>query len=83
MDRVETRRDQLLHDNTYEYDPNGNLAEVTDRKSQVTSYEYDPLNRLTLITYPTAQPSLYAYDAGDRLTQAADSVSGTMTYRLR
>jgi RHS repeat-associated protein len=80
MDRATTRRDPLLHDETYLYDLNGNLTQITDRKSQVTTYGYDPLNRLTLITYPDLSTTTLTYDGGNRLTQAVNSVSGTITF---
>jgi len=87
MDRVETRTDPLNRQESYTYDKDGNLLTFTDRKDQVTTFQYDHLNRRTFSgfgtvagTPPTYQSTInYPYDAGNRLTQAADSVSGTIT----
>jgi RHS repeat-associated protein len=80
MDRVATRKDGLLHADTYVYDANGNLHQITDRKSQVRSYAYDGLDRLTQITYGDNSTTTYTYDAGNRITQMSDSISGNLTY---
>jgi RHS repeat-associated protein len=67
-------------DETYQYDPNGNLTQVIDRKGQVTIYGYDPLNRLTQITYADLSTTSLTYDGGNRLTQMVNSLSGTTTF---
>jgi len=88
MDRVNTRTDALLRQETYNYDQNGNLVSIKDRKGQVTSFTYDPLNRLTLVGFNTVingdvtsyeSTISYTYDAGNRMTQAVDSAGGTIT----
>jgi YD repeat-containing protein len=84
MDRLATRLDALARGESYAYDLNGNLTQVTDRKGQVTGYAYDRLERLTTTTYADTSTTTHTYDAGDRLTQVADSVAGTIghTYDL-
>jgi YD repeat-containing protein len=79
MDRVATRTDPLQRGESYLYDNNGNLRQVTDRKGQLTTYTYDALDRLTQVTYADTSTTVYTYDAGDRLTQIADSLAGAIT----
>jgi RHS repeat-associated protein len=70
----------LLNAETYTYDNNGNVATVTDRKSQVTTYTYDPLNRKTKATYQDSTSTNYTYDAGNRVTQVQEKdAGGTVT----
>jgi len=71
MDRVATRRDPLLHEETYQYDINGNLSQFTDRKNQITNFTYDALNRLTQVTYADTSTTTYTYDAAFSLTPLA------------
>jgi RHS repeat-associated protein len=80
MDRVVTKRDPLLHDESYEYDANGNLAQVTDRKNQVTTFAYDALDRVTQVSYADSSTVAYTYDSVSRITQVVDSVGGTTTF---
>ena len=66
------------------YDNNGNIATVTDRKSQVTTHTYDALNRRTKTTFHDGTSTNYTYDAGNRLTQvqekdASHTVTATIT----
>ena len=79
MDRVTSRTDPLSRAESYTYDANGNLASVTDRKSQTTSVTYDALDRPTLRTFQGGATISYTWDAGNRLTQLVDSVAGTIT----
>ena len=80
MNRTSTRKDPLLNIESYTYDNNGNVATVTDRKSQVTTSTYDPLNRRTAATYHDSTSTNYTYDAGNRVTQVQEKdVSGTVT----
>ena len=51
---------------------NGNLATVTDRRSQVTTNTYDALNRKTKTTFQDGTSTNYTYDAGNRITQVQD-----------
>ena len=76
MNRTATRKDPLLKTETYTYDNNGNVATVTDRKSQVTTYTYDLLNRKTKATYQDGTSTNYTYDAGNRITQVQEKNSG-------
>src|SRR5207245_10548130 len=84
-ERVATRKDPLLFQESYQYDGNGNLTQFTDRRGKVTAFNYDGLNRLTFAGFGTvAGPAYestvnYSYDAGDRPTSVVDSVSGTIT----
>ena len=80
MNRTATRKDPLLKTETYTYDNNGNVATVTDRKSQVTTYTYDLLNRKTKATYQDGTSTNYTYDAGNRVTQIQEKdAGGTVT----
>lgn len=85
MDRMQTRTDQLLRQETSSYDLNGNLVRFTDRRGKVTILQYDGLDRNTFIGYgTTAGPvyestTSYSYDGGNRLSSVVDSVSGTIT----
>jgi uncharacterized protein RhaS with RHS repeats len=78
MDRVDTRTDSLSRDESFAYDENGNLAQHTDRKEQVTTYAYDPLDRRNLVTYDDSSTTVYTFDTGDRTTEIADSAGGTI-----
>ena len=44
------RKDPLLKTETYTYDNNDDIAQLTDRKGQLTSYTYDSLNEKTKTT---------------------------------
>jgi RHS repeat-associated protein len=80
MNRTSTRKDPLLSTETYTYDNNGNVATVTDRKSQVTTNIYDALNRRTKATYHDGTSTNYTYDAGNRVTQVQEKdAGGTVT----
>ncbi len=76
MNRAATRKDPLLNTETYTYDNNGNVATVTDRKSQVTTNTYDALNRKTKATFHDGTSTNYTYDAGNRITQVQENYSG-------
>ena len=80
MNRVATRKDPLLSTETYNYDNNGNVATVTDRKGQVTTFTYDPLNRRTKATFQDGTSTNYTYDAGNRVTTIQEkNAGGTVT----
>jgi RHS repeat-associated protein len=84
MNRTESRKDPLLQIEGYTYDNNGNLATVTDRKSQLTTNTYDALNRRTKTTFQDGTSTNYTYDAGNRITQvdekdASNVVTATIT----
>jgi RHS repeat-associated protein len=77
MDRIINREDQLDQNTVYEYNSDGTVDTITDRKGQVTSYTYDALDRLTVVTYDDASTTTYTYDDGSRITEIVDSISGT------
>jgi YD repeat-containing protein len=93
MDRVKTRKDPLLQQDVYEYEPGGSLKRLTDRRGLVTGFWYDILGRKTLTGFketlplpaPLPIPHNYestitsTYDKGDRLISAVDSLTGTIT----
>ena len=85
MDRLSTRKDPLLSQDSYQYDGNGNMTQFTDRRSKVATFGYDGLNRKTFAGYgttagPTYESSVtYTYDSGNRLTQVADTAGGIIT----
>ncbi|WP_437534767.1 RHS repeat-associated core domain-containing protein [Sorangium sp. So ce726] len=47
---------------TYEHDPAGNLAKVTDADGHATAYVYDDDHRLVSYRLPTGQVFLFRYD---------------------
>jgi RHS repeat-associated protein len=51
----------------YEYDPNGNLAEITDPNGGVTGFSYDDADRLTQRVLPNGVVTSYGYDSRDRV----------------
>ncbi len=59
---------RLLFDGTeesFEYDPNGNLTKHT-KNGVVTKFEYDELNRLVAVLTPTGERLTYTYTLGER-----------------
>lgn len=70
------RKDLLLNTETHTYDNNGNLATLTDQKSQVTIYTYDPLDRRTKVTFQDGTGTNYTCDGGNRITQVQEKNSG-------
>jgi RHS repeat-associated protein len=79
MDRVQTRTDPRTKAETYQYDQNGNLQQIVDRKQQTTTITYDALDRATQLSYAGGSSATLTWDAGNRVTQVVDSVSGTIT----
>ena len=67
---------------SFQYDLNGNLIQVTDRKGQVTKYTYDGINRPTLVTFNDGSTVTNTFDGGNRLTNIVDSVSGSIARNL-
>ena len=63
----------------YNYDNNGNLSQVTDRKGQVTTYTYDGLDRRTQTRFHDAATITTTYDGGNRATQLVDTATGAGT----
>jgi RHS repeat-associated protein len=65
----------------YEYDPAGNLTEVTDPRGNSTSFSYDELGRMTAINQPLSKTTIFGYDPVGNLTSrttAEDTL--TLTY---
>ena len=70
------------------FDADGNVVQVTDPMSNVTSYSFDGLNRLTSQTAPdpdgagplTSPVTIYGYDAASNLTSIEDPNLHTTTY---
>lgn len=52
-------------EDTFEYDPNGNLTEWKQGKS-VTRFEYDSLNRIVAVITPDGERLTYSYKPGER-----------------
>jgi RHS repeat-associated protein len=80
MDRLATRKDALNRQETYQYDPAGNLTQFTDRKNQVTTFTYDALNRRIGASYADGSSTAFIYDAVGRLTRATDSLVGAIEF---
>jgi RHS repeat-associated protein len=80
MDRLATRTDALGRQESYQYDPAGNLVQFTDRKNQTTTFTYDALNRRIGASYADGSSTAFIYDAVGRLTKATDSVAGAIEF---
>jgi YD repeat-containing protein len=63
LDLLISRTDALNEVETYQYDPAGDLAFVTDRKGQVRGYTYDLLGRLTQAGFGAASTASPVYDS--------------------
>src|SRR5690606_31008432 len=68
----ERSRDALgttpVHDDSYDYDPNGNVLAISDGRSGARGNRdmtYDAQDRLTGTTSPMFSPATYAYDVLD------------------
>ncbi len=77
-------KDALRKVESYQYDGNGNITKLTDRKGQVTTFAYDGLDRRTFVGFGTSGNTYsstidYTYDAGNRIRQIVDSRGGTIT----
>ncbi len=51
MDRLATRKDPLLNQESYQYDGGGNPTQFTDRRGKVAVFNYYDLNRVTFAGY--------------------------------
>jgi RHS repeat-associated protein len=51
----------------YDYDPNGNLAQIIDPNQGVTGFSYDDADRLTQRVLPNGVVTSYGYDNRDRV----------------
>jgi len=66
--------------NNYKYDPNGNLAEVTDSLGAVITYEYDCFGKRTLermkINDRKQRVTRYEYNGVGKLTRVIRELDG-------
>ena len=65
----------------YTYDPEGNIASVTDPNGNTTTYDYDPLNRLIEVTQPGNIITSYTYDIHGNLASVKDALGHVTTYQ--
>jgi RHS repeat-associated protein len=70
---------------TYDYDTQGNLITVTQRKgangtAQTRSFAYDSLSRLTSATIPESGTTTYQYDANGNLKRKTDARNIAIVY---
>ncbi len=66
---------------TYGYDANGNVLQVTDPNQHTSHRAYDALQRLVSEVDPYQQSTQYSYDPADNLTQVTDPRGVTTTYQ--
>ena len=80
MDRLASRTDALNRQESYQYDPAGNLTQFKDRKNQTSTFSYDALNRRIGATYANGRTRAFEYDAVGQLVRAVDSVTGMLEF---
>jgi len=69
----------VLNEYLYEYDPNGNVINITENDNNWTCYSYDKLNRIVNTTYSSGEFLEYTYDpVGNRLSER--NASGQIFY---
>lgn len=73
---------EVLADNRYRYDGNGNLVEK-QQKHGTTTYAYDSRNRLVTAEYPTHREKLYYDKAGNRKKRITSHTEETYQYDKR
>jgi RHS repeat-associated protein len=64
----------------YSYDTVGNLVQVTDAKSQITSYGYDNLNRVIQTTFPDTTFETRTYDSVGNLVSRVTQNNAIIQY---
>ena len=74
--------DEVLADNQYEYDGNGNRTKKRQMEGE-TQYIYDGLNQLTIIEYPTLTEELFYDKAGNRTRRTAGDEEDLYSYDPR
>lgn len=74
--------EELLVDNYYRYDGNGNRLEK-EQLQGITRYAYDVLNRLRKVEYPSYTEELFYDKAGNRIRRVAAGEEETYTYDSR
>jgi RHS repeat-associated protein len=75
---VTTRSGNTLLSQAWTYDPDGNIASLTD-DTGAASFTYDNLDRLLTASYPGSQSYAYTYDTVGNMTQAV-TPAGTASY---
>ena len=73
---------EVLADNHYTYDPNGNRTEKRQINGNI-HYTYDVLNQLTKVQYPSYTEELYYDRAGNRTKRTAKGVEELYKYDPR
>ena len=74
-----TLGDEILVENHYCYDANGNRIEK-QQKHGTTAYTYDPLNQLVEVSYPGRTESLFYDKAGNRTGRISGGVEEHYSY---
>lgn len=69
--RLTSDADRNGNANTYAYNSDGTLHQVTDTQGRVTSFDYEA-GRIHSLTDPAGRHTLYAYDSSGDLTQVTD-----------
>ena len=59
----------------YQYDPNGNVTQVTSARSNATTFAFDGINRLTTSVASDTGNVTNAYDALDSVTAHTDAIA--------
>ena len=78
LSALSTRSGNTVLSQAWTYDPNGNIATLTD-DTGTGSFSYDNLDRLLTASYPGGQSYSYSYDAVGNITQAI-TPAGTTNY---
>lgn len=74
---------ELLVDNHYRYDNNGNRIEKRQLGGETTRYGYDALNQLTKVQYPTHMEELHYDRAGNRTRRVSNDMEELYAYDPR
>ena len=74
---------ELLVDNHYRYDNNGNRIEKRQLRGETTLYGYDALNQLTPVQYPSHTEELHYDSAGNRTRRVSGGMEELYAYDPR
>ncbi len=74
---------ELLVDNHYRYDNNGNRIEKRQLGGETTLYGYDALNQLTKVQYPSHTEELHYDSAGNRTRRVSNGMEELYAYDPR